>query len=111
VDLNELIEEALALADRELSENRVLLERELTKALPKVLGDRVQLQQVLLNLIVNSIEAMTPVTARPRILGAQSRMHESRNILVFVRDSGTGLGHDADRVLLRSSQRKRRVWE
>lgn len=98
VDLNELIEEVLAVADRELSENRVLLERELTKALPKVLGDRVQLQQVLLNLIVNGIEAMTPVTTRPRILRVQSRMHESTDILVSVRDSGIGLGHDADRV-------------
>ena len=98
LDLNELIQEVLALADRELSENRVLLERELTKTLPKVLGDRVQLQQVLLNLIINGIEAMTPVAIRPRILRVQSRMHESGNILVSVRDSGAGLGLNADRV-------------
>jgi PAS domain S-box-containing protein len=53
LDLNELIREVLALTIRELSENRVVLECELTKAIPHVLGDRVQLQQVLLNLIIN----------------------------------------------------------
>jgi C4-dicarboxylate-specific signal transduction histidine kinase len=98
LDLNELIQEVLALADHELSENRVLLERELTKALPPVLGDRVQLQQVLLNLIINGIEAMTAVTNRPRLLGVQSRIDESGNALVAVRDSGTGLCLDADRA-------------
>ena len=57
----------LALADRELYENRVRLERQLTKALPLVLADRVQMQQVLLNLIMNGIEAMIPVTDQPRV--------------------------------------------
>src|SRR5262249_45516539 len=98
LDLNELIQEVLALTDRELSENRVLLERELTEALPPVLGDRVQLQQVLLNLIMNGIEAMTAVTNRPRLLRVQSRIDEPGNVLVAVSDSGTGLGLDADRV-------------
>jgi C4-dicarboxylate-specific signal transduction histidine kinase len=98
LDLNELIQEVLALTDRELSENRVLLERELTKALLPVLGDRVQLQQVLLNLIMNGIEAMTAVTNRPRLLSVQSRIDESGNALVAVRDSGTGLRLDADRA-------------
>ena len=58
LDINEVIQEVLALADRELYENRVRLERQLTKALPLVLADRVQMQQVLLNLIMNGIEAM-----------------------------------------------------
>jgi C4-dicarboxylate-specific signal transduction histidine kinase len=98
LDLNELIEEVLALSSRELSGNRVLLEQQLTKALPLVAGDRVQLQQVLLNLIINGIEAMTAVGDRPRLLSVESGIDQARNVLVVVRDSGTGLGLEADRV-------------
>jgi PAS domain S-box-containing protein len=98
LDVNEVIQEVLALAGRELLENRVLVECQLTKALPLVLADRVQLQQVLLNLIMNSIEAMIAVTDQPRSLWVESRVDESGDILVAVRDSGTGLGSEADRV-------------
>ena len=98
LDMNDVIQEVLALADRELYENRVLLERQLTKALPLVLADRVQMQQVLLNLIMNGIEAMIPVTDQPRSLWVESRVDESGDVLVSVRDSGTGLGSGADRV-------------
>ncbi len=91
LDLNELIEEVLALISGEIQANRVLLERRLTVDLPLVLGDRVQLQQVLLNLIMNSIEALSPVTDRPRLLTLQSCSRESNNVLVAVLDSGTGL--------------------
>src|SRR6266478_4994523 len=58
VDINEVIQEVLSLTGRELFENQILLERQLTDALPLVLADRVQLQQVLLNLIMNGVEAM-----------------------------------------------------
>ncbi|MGA2924116.1 MAG: PAS domain S-box protein [Candidatus Sulfotelmatobacter sp.] len=98
LDMNDVIQEVLALADRELYENRVRLERQLTKALPLVLADRVQMQQVLLNLIMNGIEAMIPVTDNARSLWVESRVDESGDILVAVRDSGTGLGSAADRV-------------
>ena len=98
LDVNEVIQEVLALTDRELHENRVLLERQLTMPLPPVLGDRVLLQQVLLNLIVNGMEAMTGITDRPRFLWVQSQMGEPGNVLVAVSDSGTGLGLGADRV-------------
>jgi C4-dicarboxylate-specific signal transduction histidine kinase len=98
LDINAVIQEVLALTGRELDENRVLLERQLTKALPLVLGDRVQLQQVLLNLIMNGIEAMTAVANRPRLLWVQSRIDESGHVLVAVRDWGIGLGLEADRV-------------
>jgi PAS domain S-box-containing protein len=97
LDINEVIQEVLALAGRELLENRVLVECQLTKALPLVLADRIQLQQVLLNLIMNGIEAMIAVT-QPRSLWLESRVDESGDILVAVRDSGTGLGSEADRV-------------
>ncbi|MHB8215594.1 MAG: PAS domain-containing sensor histidine kinase [Candidatus Sulfotelmatobacter sp.] len=98
LNMNEVIQEALTLADRELYENRVRLDRQLTGALPLVFADRVQMQQVLLNLIMNGIEAMAEVTNRPRSLCMQSRIDESGDILVAVRDSGTGLGSGADRV-------------
>jgi PAS domain S-box-containing protein len=98
VDLNDVIQEVLALARRELSQNRVLLESQLTQALPPVLADRVQLMQVLLNLLMNGVEAMTAVTDRPRVLWVQSQIDESGNVLVAVRDSGTGLGFESDRV-------------
>jgi len=98
LDINDVIQEVLALADRELYENRVRLERQLTKALPLVLADRVQMQQVLLNLIMNGIEAMIPLRDQPRALWVESRVDESGDILVAVRDSGHGLGSAADRV-------------
>jgi C4-dicarboxylate-specific signal transduction histidine kinase len=63
-----------------------------------VMGDRVQLQQVLLNLMVNGIEAMAAVKNRPRLLSVQTRVNESGNILVAMRDSGTGLGLETDRI-------------
>jgi len=62
------------------------------------LVDRVQLQQVLLNLVMNGIEAMTAVTGRPRLLSTQSRIDESGDVLVAVSDSGTGFGSEMDRV-------------
>ncbi len=98
LNMNDVIQEVLALADRELYENRVRLERQLTTALPPVFADRVQMQQVLLNLIMNGIEAMIPVTDQPRSLWVESRVDESGDILVEVRDSGIGLGSAADRV-------------
>ena len=98
LDINEVIQEVLVLAGRELYENQVLLDHQLTTDLPFVLADRVQLQQVLLNLIMNSIEALTAVTNRPRLLWVQSRIDESGDVLVAVSDSGTGFGLELDRV-------------
>lgn len=98
LDINDVIQEVLALAGRELSRHRVLVECQLTTPLPLVLADRVQLQQVLLNLIMNGVEAMTAVTNRPRSLRMQSQIDESGDLLIAVRDSGAGLGPEADRV-------------
>ena len=66
------------------------LQTDLASALPAVLGDRVQLQQVLINLVINGMEAMEPVTDRPRDLLIRSR-HEAEQVLVAVQDSGTGI--------------------
>ena len=96
LDINELIEEVLTLTGHELYKNRVQVERQLTKPLPHVVGDRVQLQQVLLNLIVNGVEAMS--TTELRLLRVKSQFDESGNVLVAVSDSGTGLGLEVDRI-------------
>ena len=98
LDLNDVIHEVLALAGHQLHRNQVSVERQLAKALPLVRADRIQLQQVLLNLIMNSIEAMTETTNQPRVLGVESRIDESGSVLVSVRDSGTGLSSEADCV-------------
>jgi len=98
LDINEVIQEVLTLAGHELQKKRIFVECQLTKTLPLVLADRVQLQQVLLNLIMNGIEAMTAVTDRPLVLWVQSQADESGGILVAVRDAGIGLGSEADRL-------------
>jgi PAS domain S-box-containing protein len=98
LDINEVIQEVLVLAGHELYENQVLPDHQLKTDLPSVLEDRVQLQQVLLNLIMNGIEAMAAVTDRPRLLGVQSRIDQSGDVLVVVSDSGTGFGLELDRV-------------
>jgi C4-dicarboxylate-specific signal transduction histidine kinase len=98
LDINEIIQEVLDLTGRELYDNRVEIERQLTRPIPCVLGDRVELQQVILNLIMNGIEAMTAVTNRRRLLWVQSGIDESGNVLIAVRDSGSGIGLNADRL-------------
>src|ERR1700733_9198849 len=98
LDINEVIQEVLVLASRELCDNQVLVDYQLTANLPFVSADRVQLQQVLLNLIMNGIEALIPVTDRPRLLWVQSRIDESGDLLVAVSDSGTGFDLEMDRV-------------
>ena len=96
LDINNVIQEVLALAGHELQNHQVLVDCHLTETLPKVRADRVQLQQVLLNLIMNGVEAMAG--AQPRTLSLESRTDKSGNVLIAVRDSGTGLGSEVDRL-------------
>jgi PAS domain S-box-containing protein len=96
LDINNVIQEVLALAGHELQNNHVLVDCHLTETLPQVRADRVQMQQVLLNLVMNGVEAMTG--AQPRTLSLESRTDESGNVLVAVRDSGTGFGSEVDRL-------------
>jgi len=91
VDMNETIREVVALAQGEVQRNGVTLRAELEGDVPPVRGDRVQLQQVVLNLIMNGIEAMASVADRRRELLICSRQHESDKVLVAVQDSGIGL--------------------
>jgi C4-dicarboxylate-specific signal transduction histidine kinase len=97
VPMNELVHDAAALMQQDASRNQVQLRTELANDLPSVRGDRVQLQQVLVNLIQNGIEAMIPVTDRPRILLLRAQMKSADELLVAVRDSGVGIDPKNDR--------------
>jgi PAS domain S-box-containing protein len=90
LDINQVIREVLALVAGALEKQHISVVTELRPALPPVLGDRVQLQQVLLNLIMNGCEAMNATLDRPRVLVIRSEVRES-GPEVAVEDSGTGL--------------------
>jgi C4-dicarboxylate-specific signal transduction histidine kinase len=90
VDLNETILDVITLTSGELRANSVTLLTRLEDGLPPVIADRVQLQQVILNLIVNATEAMADVRDRPRVLTVSSGDSDSNTVLVAVRDSGPG---------------------
>jgi len=90
LDGNEAIREVVLLAESELLGGRVTVKTELAADVPTVLGDRVQLQQVILNLIMNGIDAMSTISDRPRELLIQSAAHPE-GVLIQVQDSGTGL--------------------
>ena len=89
VDVNQLIEDVIAMVPSELKRNRVLVRTELADDLPGVAGDQIQLQQVLLNLVINAIEAMSNVSGSRELL-IESRRFESGSVLVSVHDSGVG---------------------
>ena len=91
LDINHEILEVLALTERELRGHDIVLRTQLDRTLPRVAGDRVQLQQVLINLIMNAIEAMSGVRDRPRELTIVSGQDGPKTVTVEVRDSGTGL--------------------
>ena len=91
LDINDVIGDVIPLVHQEVLRHRVSLRRELASALPTVLGDRVQLQQVIINLIVNGMEAMAPITDRPRELVVRSQLHDGGQVLVAVQDSGVGI--------------------
>ena len=88
LDINDAISEVIPLVQHEVLSHRVSLRLDLAPTLPAVLGDRVQLQQVIINLIVNGMEAMAPVTDRPRELVVRSQLDDSGQVLVAVEDFG-----------------------
>jgi signal transduction histidine kinase len=91
LDINDVIREATLLVQREVLSHGVSLRTELASALPPVLGDRVQLQQVIINLLMNGVEAMAPITDRPREIVIRSQQHDAGHVQVAVLDSGIGI--------------------
>ena len=91
LDINETILEVLALTRSQGQKNRITLETHLATDLPLILGDRIQLQQVLLNLILNAVEGMERVSESPRQLLVSTSNDEMKGVLVAMGDSGPGL--------------------
>jgi len=90
VDINDGAREVLALVRGELDNRRVSVRTELEQ-LPPVTADRVQLQQVILNLIMNALDAMASVDGRARVLLLRTERHEPGGVMVTVQDTGTGI--------------------
>jgi C4-dicarboxylate-specific signal transduction histidine kinase len=90
LDLNEAIREVIALSTSELQKNRVILRPELAQDLPLVTGDRVQLQQVILNLLRNASDAMSTIDDRPRDLLIRTEPEDNDRVRLSVSDVGMG---------------------
>jgi PAS domain S-box-containing protein len=91
VDLSEAAQEVVALSMSELQRNRVILRSELANGVPPVMGDRVQLQQVVLNLLINALDSMKDVDDRPRQLEIRTERDEGDRVRLMVQDTGVGL--------------------
>jgi PAS domain S-box-containing protein len=99
LDINDVVREVVALVQREITSQQVSLRMELAPSLSMTFGDRVQLQQVMINLMMNGVEAMKLITDRPRELVIRSRQDEIQNVLISVADCGTGISaENADRL-------------
>jgi C4-dicarboxylate-specific signal transduction histidine kinase len=99
LNINETVQDVIELVHSDVLRSKVELRAELAADLPPVVGDRIQLQQVILNLILNARDAMSEVRTHPRELLITSRKSKSDEVVVAVRDSGTGLDpKDADRI-------------
>jgi PAS domain S-box-containing protein len=99
VNMNELIQEVLVLAEAELQSQHITVRTTVNEAIPEVPADRVQLQQVMLNLIKNAIEAMSSVADSSRVLHLKTEFDGSENILITIQDSGMGIGaENMDRI-------------
>jgi signal transduction histidine kinase len=93
VDLNEATQEVIALSLAELQRNRVIVRSELADSLPAVAGDRIQLQQVILNLFRNASDAMRTVEDRPRELTIKTELDADNHVRLTVQDAGLGFEH------------------
>ena len=99
LDVNELIREVLALLRGEIEHQQVLVRAELFDGLPQIPANQVQLRQVIVNLITNAVDAMSTVSDRSRVLSVKTGVHESKNFLIKVEDSGIGIDpQNIDRI-------------
>ena len=95
LEINEAILEVIALTKNEMANNGISVRTQLAETLPAIQGDRVQLQQVILNLLINAIEAMSGMSEGPRKLLISTRDTETDGVLVAVRDSGPGIAPES----------------
>jgi signal transduction histidine kinase len=95
LEINEAILQVIALAQNEMANNGISVRTQLAEALPAIQGDRVQLQQVILNLLINAIEAMSGMSEGPRELLISTAKTDSEGVLVAMRDSGPGLAPES----------------
>jgi C4-dicarboxylate-specific signal transduction histidine kinase len=99
LDSNEVIREAIALDQSKLQHSQVAIQTRLMDGLPRVVADKVQLQQVILNLVSNAIDAMSSVSDRTRELHIRSELDGSDGVLITVEDSGPGIApKDIERI-------------
>ncbi len=96
IDINSVVREAVRLTEADIRKKRCTLRFDLLEDLPRVMGDRIQLEQVILNLLRNGMEAMVACNAASRQLIVSSRLRDERTVLVTVRDNGLGL--DAESI-------------
>ena len=89
--INDVVDEAVSLIKREAFDHRVTMRLQLASGLPSVRGDRIQLQQVIFNLAINGVQAMTMVADRPRVLFIRTQLLEPDQVLVAVEDGGVGI--------------------
>jgi PAS domain S-box-containing protein len=94
LDINKLIDEVVTLVRSEALSRRVTLRLECASGLPAVYGDRIQLQQVIINLVINGIQAMATVADRARTLLIRTHRYDANEILVAVQDAGIGVGSE-----------------
>jgi signal transduction histidine kinase len=95
VDLNDAAQEVLALSSSELQRHGVMLRTDLARDLPRVPGDRVQLQQVVLNLLLNAIDALRAVENRPKHIVLRTERDGGESVRLSVEDSGVGFDRQA----------------
>jgi signal transduction histidine kinase len=98
-DINDIVQEVLGLVQGEIKKQKVTVRTELASDLPPVLADRVQVQQVVLNLMNNAIDAMSPITDRAHVLRVRSAIHDGNGVSLSVEDSGVGIDpKNAERI-------------
>jgi C4-dicarboxylate-specific signal transduction histidine kinase len=91
IDVNQIIQEVFALVRDDLQSQRIQIQTELSKKIPKVSGVHIQLQQVIFNLFTNAIEAMASTRGRAHVLRVTSEHREPSDVLITVEDSGSGI--------------------
>src|SRR5262249_8809276 len=102
MSLNEMIREVLAIVEDRLQTSHIAVQTELNEKLPEVIADRAQLQQVILNLIRNAVEAMSSVPESTRTLHLKTEVEDAQHVLITVQDSGPGIDpKDAKRIFER----------